>query len=839
MHDRSPQGTTAAGTVHRVDLGGPGWTVRWEEGLPAGGAGPSGDVVARLRDRIPASVPGCVHDDLLAAGVIADPYVDDNAAAVRWVGESDWVYEADVELTDAHTAGRVELVLDGLATVATVRVNGREAVATANMHRSYAVDVSALVRLGVNRLAVELSSAARAMLDADDGTLPYDWAYPYNRLRVMASSVGWDWAPPLVSAGLWRPARIEAWSGVRLRSHARGEVSADLAGRRVVVAVELDGQDGGVATGEVELGLGGHRSRHVVTGRDEIVLDVPDAELWWPHGYGAATLHDVTVSLVGTDQEQTHRVGLRHVDLDTTPDATGRRFVVVVNGREIFALGANWIPDELLVSRMTAERYVQRVDQAVAANMNMLRVWGGGVYEDDAFYSACDAAGVLVWQDFAFACAAYPEEEPLRSEVEAEAREQVRRLAAHPSVVVWNGSNENLQGWSDWGWPERVGTRTWGEGYYRELLPRVVAAEAPGTPYVPSSPFSSTDGVGPNVDGEGTSHLWDQWNLYDYTTYRHHVPRFAAELGFQAPPTWATLSAALTERPVDVRGAALATRQRQVGGMRHLLRRLDGHVPDPDRLLDDVDDWSWATQLNQAEALRTAADHLRGSWPRTAGMLVWQLNDAWPGISWSVVDHGGRPKPGWHALRRAYAPRTLSIQAHDGAPRVVLVNDTDAVWQASVVVRRVHVVGGPLGAPAEAEQTVVVAPRSVARWDVPPQVALAGARRDEVLVADCDGLRAWSALCREDGVRWARPAPTVEASRTPQGWRVRITADVVTCDVALLVDRLDPAARVDDLLTFLLPGETVELDVTGAEAADPAAFGARPVLRTRNDLWHR
>ncbi|MFC8599575.1 glycoside hydrolase family 2 protein [Isoptericola sp. NPDC057191] len=839
MRDRSLHATTAGGTVHRTDLTGPGWTVRLAGPVPAGAGGPADDVLARLRAGIPASVPGCVHDDLLAAGVVADPYVDDHAAAVRWVGESDWVYEADVELADARTEGRVELVLDGLATVATVRVNDQVVAATANMHRSYALDVSGLVHPGVNRVAVELSSAARAMLAADDGALPYDWAYPYNRLRVMASSVGWDWAPPLVSAGLWRPARVESWTGVRLRSQARGEVSADLAGRRVVVVVELDGQDGDLATGEVEVAVGAHRSRHVVTGRDEIVLDVPDAELWWPRGYGAPTLHEVTVALAGTDQEQVHRVGLRHVHLDTTPDATGRRFVVVVNGREVFALGANWIPDELLISRMTADRYAERVGQAVAAHMNMLRVWGGGVYEADAFYAACDAAGMLVWQDFAFACAAYPEEEPLRSEVEAEAREQVRRLSAHPSVVVWNGSNENLQGWSDWGWPDRVGTRTWGEGYYRELLPRVVAEEAPGTPYVPSSPFSSTTGVGPNVDGEGTTHLWDQWNLYDHTTYRDHVPRFAAELGFQAPPTGATLSSALTERPVDVRGDALATRQRQVGGMRHLVRRLDGHVPDPDRLLDDVDDWSWATQLNQADALRTAADHLRGSWPRTAGMLVWQLNDAWPGISWSVVDHGGRPKPGWHALRRAFAPRTLSIQPRDGVPQVVLVNDTDATWQARVVVRRVHVATGPLGAAAETVQTVDVGPRSVARRDLPPQVALAGSRRDEVLVADCEDLRAWSALCREDGVRWARPAPAVEAERTPQGWRVRVTADVVTCDVALLVDRLDPAARVDDLLTLLLPGETVELDVTGAQAADPAAFGARPVLRTRNDLWHR
>ncbi len=845
---------------HIEDLAANPWRVRLlGTHLAPGTLPPEPTVHAAAAAGVAATVPGAVHTDLIAAGLLPDPFRDDHADTVRWVGESDWEYATTVDVapTAVEHTRRAELVLEGLATLATVRLNGTEVASTANAYRAWHLDVTDLLRAGPNDLTVTFASAARAMREADDGALPYDWAYAYNRVRVMACSVGWDWAPTLVTAGLWRAARLETWSGVRLRARAATRLSADLTEGTLVVDVVLDGPV--AASGTVQVSMGDHVWQRDVDRAARLELPMADPAPWWPRGYGDPVRHDVVIRLVGTGQELHRRVGFRHVTLDTTPDAWGRSCTLVVNGQAVFARGANWVPDDLLLSRMTPARYAARVTQAVQAEMTMLRVWGGGTYEDEAFYEACDEAGLLVWQDFAFACAAYPEDEPFAGEVAAEAREQVRRLASHPCIVVWNGSNETLLGWADWGWPERVGTRAWGEVYYRGILPDIVAQEDPGTPYVPSSPFSTTPGVGPNVDGEGSTHLWDQWNLLDHTTYRDHVPRFAAELGFQAPPTWRTLTGALSLDPrrLTPTSPALASRQKQSGGMTHLLRRLDGHVPDPDALVEDLDDWLWATQLNQADALRTGAEHLRGHWPRTAGCLVWQLNDAWPGISWSLIDHDGRPKPALYAVQRAFAPRLVTLQPRDGATAVVLVNDTDTAWDARVLVQRVHVTDGPVAA---AVLDVPVGPRAVAQRHVPPDVALPHARREEVLVADAPddpasagasvsagaptprARRAVAALCREDGVRWPRALPHTRVVPTPDGVDVEITADVLIADVTLLADRIHPDARVADALHTLLPGESVTVHVALPQAPDAAtrrALVRPPVLRTRNDLWHR
>lgn len=836
--------------LRTLDLAELDWTVRLSSAPEACGAGAalSAHELAAVRAGIPARVPGNVHDDLLRAGIIPDPNRDDAVNGLAWIGESDWTYEALLPDGAVRAGGRerAELVFEGLQTVAVVEIDGVPVAHTENMHRRYGIDVTGLISPHGSRISVGFASTARVMREREaadpGGPLPYDWAYPYNRLRTMASSVGWDWAPPLVSAGIWRPARLEVWAGVRLRSHVRTSLAPDLTDGELIVDVKLAAAGDAVARDKVDIRLGDRTWTIPVDGATSVRLPVAAPELWHPRGHGDPVLHEVVISVVGTGTCERHRVAFRHVALDTTADEWGRRFGLVVNGIAVQARGANWIPQDLLMSRVDEQRCIALVGEAVAANMTMLRVWGGGVYEQDAFYRACDEAGLLVWQDFAFACAAYPEEEPLRAEVEAEAREQVRRLAAHPSVVLWNGSNECLQGWDDWGWREQVGTRTWGESYYRRLLPEIVAEEGCGTPYVPSSPFSSSPGVAPNADGEGTVHLWDQWNLLDHTTYRDHVPRFVAELGHQAPPAWATLRAALTRMPGRGDDPQLDHRQRQIGGMKHLVRRLDGHVPEPDALLDDLDDWLWATQLQQAEALRVAAEHLRGRWPRTTGLLVWQLGDAWPGISWSVVDHAGRRKPSWYALRRAFAPRAVSLQPIDGSPYVVLVNDTDEPWQAHVALRRVHVVDGELAAePLE----VTVPARDVVRRRLGAEVALPHRRREEVLVADVGELRATMVLCRPDGVRWAAPRPAVRAVRDADGWDVTVEADVLLADVSVMADRVAPAASADDQLRTLLPGETTTFRVlaggstSGADHTDPSAWSARPLLRTRNDLWHR
>ncbi|MFT3970094.1 MAG: glycoside hydrolase family 2 protein [Micropruina sp.] len=845
-----------------VDLGALEWTVRLLRLRAASSTRPpSAELLARASAGVPARVPGCVHTDLLAAGLIPEPFLDGAEDELRWIGESDWRYETWIELPDLGADARDELVLEGVQTCAQVLIDGRPVASVASMHREHRLDPGPLPP-GRHRLTFDFESAALAMTAADDGSLPYDWAYPYNRLRIMASSGGWDWGPTLVTAGLWRPARWQRWTGARLRASVYTELkernlprlSSSKPGARevspgstdcdaelldegvVVVDVDLDG-----APGTVEVAVDGRTAVAAVDGSGQLRVGVKRPRLWWPAGEGDQDRYDVEVRLAGTDQLVRHRVGFRQVELDTSPDEHGEAFRLVVNGRPLFARGANWIPDDALIVR--AKGYRERVEQARGAHLNLLRVWGGGIYEDDRFYDACDELGVLVWQDFAFACAAYPETPGMAAEVEHEARFQARRLRGHPAVVLWNGSNEALQGWADWDWPAQVGDQGWGELYYRQMLPAIVADEHPGTPYIPSSPFSTMAGVGPNTDGSGTVHLWDQWNVRDHPSYREHVPRFVAEFGHQAPAMTATLRAASRGAPLTVAG--LAGRQKQPGGMRRILARMEGNLPSVDMLETRFDDWSWAAQLIQADALTTAVEHFRSHWPRTAGAVVWQLNDCWPAVSWSLIDHAGRLKPGYQAVKRAFSPRLVSLQQRDGEPHLVLINDTREEWPAEVVVSREHVTDGAL---ASESLTVLVPPCAVVTQRVDVRLATPRSRRDEVLLAQDDAWlnapvadrpagRAWLPLCRADGVRWPAPEVSIAGVRsTADGLVADVRAETMVGSLTLEVDALGADAG---LLPLLVPGETGQLLVTGTGVGALAAEVARLAVRTRNQLWHR
>lgn len=460
-----------------------GWTV-----TPVGGEMPT-DFSGRPS---PATVPGVVHTDLLRAGVIADPFDADNETGQQWIGRTNWRYETSFEW-EPDGSQRYDLVAEGLDTVASIELNGHHIGATRNQHRSYRLDIRSALRIGTNRLSITFTApvAEAERLAAQHGELPHTNHHPYNTLRKAASNFGWDWGIDVATSGIWKPIGIESWSGARVSSvrplvSLEGSdgvltttiglqwASEEIPGRRVSVTIAGITEAAEVAPGQTSLTL---RSR------------VPNANLWWPRSHGAQPLYDVSVSN-GTETAAWHgRVGFRTISLDTSPDEHGSPFTVRVNGETILIRGANWIPDHAFLPEMNRDRYRRRVGDASEANINLLRVWGGGIYESKDFYEACDELGILVWQDFLFACAAYAEEEWLASEVEAEAAEAITTLCSHPSLAIWNGNNENIWGYVDWGWRHRLAGRTWGNGYYRNLLPRLVA-ELDGTrPYSPEAPF--------------------------------------------------------------------------------------------------------------------------------------------------------------------------------------------------------------------------------------------------------------------------------------------------------------------------------------------------------------
>ena len=532
-----------------------------QEGWTVSAVGDLSEVPLSLRNQsIPAKVPGCIHTDLLRACKIEDPYVDLNEFKTRWIGQTDWEYrttfEADEKLFNHE---RIDLVCDGLDTIAKIELNGQEIARTQNMHRGYRFDIKDRLRFRKpNDLVITFASPVKY---ADEMHKKHPRPYVngpgghFNAIRKMACNFGWDWGPALPTSGIWRGIRLEGWSGIRIVS-VKPEWKTKVPGapRALWVDIEVERTDSAPESHEVmvdgDLRLNAEyvdysaEFAETETGVLDLCFGIPDPKIWWPSRHGSQPLYDLEIRLRRGKKGDpvdtwSGRIGLRTIELDTTPDEIGSKFILKINGKPIFAKGFNWIPDDCFLDRACEPARVrERIQQAVDAGGNMLRVWGGGIFETDDFYNICDEMGVLVWQDFLFACAMYAEEEPYASEVEAEARYNVARLAHHPSLAIWNGCNENIWAYRDWGWKDHadVKGKTWGTGFYFDLLPKICKELTPTIPYWAGSPWSGDydvdNGIHPNAAGHGNKHVWEAWFKGDYSAYQKIRPKILLRIRF-------------------------------------------------------------------------------------------------------------------------------------------------------------------------------------------------------------------------------------------------------------------------------------------------------------------
>ena len=804
------------------------WTLRLGRsgpGVPDGIAGGA----------VPARVPGCVHTDLLSAGLLSDPDVGTAAEDQHWVGSSQWVYTTTFSWHD-DGADNVDLICAGLDTVAEIRLNGRLVGRTRNMHRGYRFPVRAVLREEANELEVtfdsvyELTDAVRMEV----GELPSPAPGPQGYIRKMGCNFGTDWLPPLVTAGIWRPIGLEHWSGGRLigvrplveigDGTARVTVHADVAGEDTLrLRATLD------SVSAIGTAVGGHARCDV---------EVQRPRWWWPVGMGEAHTYPLTVDLLLGDEvvdSWHHDIGLRRVEVREELDREGRRWALHVNGRRVPVRGFNWTPDDPFPTEVGQERYERRIAQAVGANANLLRVWGGATYESETFYETCDRLGLLVWQDFMFSCAAYPETPEFSAEVEAEAREVVTRLSAHPSVVIWNGNNECIWGFHDWGWQQVLRGRPWGALYYLAVLPRVLAELDPTRPYLPGSPWSGALDIAPNDPAVGVSHLWDEWNRLDYRHYRDHAPAFVAEMGWCGPPSWSTLRRAVPSGELLPTNPVVDYHLRAEDGVAKLSHGVADHFPP----VETAADWHFLAQVVQARALTVGVDHLRGL-QRCSGAVVWQLHDCWPVISWSMIDDDERPKPAWYAMRAAFSPRRCTAQPDGDYLAVVLVNDEPQQWDARVRVRRVDLEGSVLG---EDVLELICPPVATCRSRLASALAVPGDARNEALVLDVDGSRTTWFWAEDSDLAYPPAAFDVSSIVVDGGLLVTVAARSFLRDLSLFPDRLlrdgrplDKLAVVDDLLVTLLAGEWHAFFVPGADETHRAAVARPPVLRCVNDI---
>ncbi|MGX5682611.1 glycoside hydrolase family 2 protein [Schumannella luteola] len=789
-----------------------GWTGRLAAGGPAA---PD----ARL-EQFPATVPGSVHADLQAAGIIPDPFDGDNEHALRWIGDADWSFRTTF---DAPATGfdRTDLVLEGVDTVARVVLNGQELARTENMHRTYRLPVA--LRDTGNVLEVHITSPRRFGAERRDsfGKRPSAFSDVAPFIRKMACDFGWDWGPDLATSGLWRPVAIENWSTARIAS-ARPIVTID--GETGVVDLVLDvervGERGDLA---VRVGVGDLVvDAALASDADSTVVrvEVPSVERWWPRGLGEQSLYPVAVTLLADGQpldEWSSRIGFREIVVEQPedPDGDGSAFRLVVNGEPLFVRGVNWIPDSSLVATVTREQYATRLRQATELGANLIRVWGGGCFGTDDFYEECDEQGLLVWQDFLFACAAYPEEGPYAAEIEAEARDNIARIMPHPSLALWNGNNENVWFWFIHDWETVLEGKTWGEKYYFDLLPSLVAELDPQRFYLAGSPYSGARDRQPNDPARGVVHSWIPG---DYREYREIAPRFVSEFGFQGPPSRALFDSVVHEADPQPFSPGVVQRQKAVYGTERIEDVLRVHLGIP----TDFDEWYWLAELNQARAVGFGIDYFRSLSPWCRGTVVWQLNDCWPVISWSVLDSGGRWKLAAYAMRRAFADRVATVQVVDGQARASFGNEAREAWVGAARVER----WTASGRVSESSVDVAVDPHDT-QW-----VDLGSVGLDEFVVVTAGGIRA-TALGGVDLDFPDAPAEfEVHVQPSSDGVSITVRAASLLRDTCLAVGALDADAHADRNLVTLLPGETETWSITTRHPERFTAESARGVVRT-------
>ncbi len=805
-----------------------------------------------------ATVPGSVHTDLLANRLIEDPFYRDNEPKLQWIGKSDWEYRTTFDATPALLKRRhVELVFEGLDTYATVYLNDRAVLEADNMFRTWRVDAKPALKAGPNTLRVVFRSPINEVLprmkalgyelpasnDQGEKTSPHTRKAPYQ--------YGWDWGPRFVTCGVWKPARLEAWDEARIDSlhivqNQLGEKAAQLTAEVEVVAdgasdaliVVEDPTDKRVAARQtVKLSPGANRFA--------LKLTVPNPQLWWPAGLGSQKLYTLRARLTaGGDNklsdELSARVGLRTVELRQQADAAGKSFTFVVNGVPVFAKGANWIPADSFPERVTVGRYRHLLESARDANMNMLRVWGGGYYEMDAFYELCDELGIMVWQDFMFACSMYPGDEKFLESVRAEATDNVRRLRNHPSVVIWVGNNEVETAWHHWGWKQNLPAKLWDD--YKKLfhgvLPEVVAAEDPARPYWPSSPSSNLE---EDSDSQrmGDVHYWEVWHAskpFDY--YERQRPRFMSEYGFQSFPGIETVNAYTLPSDHDIQSPVMLAHQKHPRGNQLIREYMLRDFPEP----KDFESFLYASQVLQAEGIRVGAEHLRRIMPHNMGSLYWQLDDCWPVASWSSVDYFGRWKALQYYARRFYAPLLLSPHEEGGVVKLYVVNDRTDRLPATLRARLLDFEGRTL---SETSVPVEVAPlTSKSYLSLPVSVLLEG-RDPAGVFLHCElmvggGAAASHTYFFRPFKELKLPAPNVNAEVTP-GWHgataVTLSTDRLARAVYVSAEGLD--GSFEDNFFDLLPGRKLTVAFKARRPVTNAELRRRLRVRTLSDAFSK
>ena len=616
-----------------------------------------------------AHVPGSVYADLMADGTMPDPFWRENELDAFERMKKDYVYQRTFTVTEAQLAhAHVELVCEGLDTLAHVSLNGREIAFADNMHITWVWDVKEQLHTGENTLEIRFDSpilyCAKKAEEAP-GWESSDATPGFRHLRKAHCMFGWDWGPRLPDAGIWRPIFLRTWDAARLenalmlQAHHDGVVD-------VTIRPEIAGESAWSA--EITAPDGEVMIIPETTAAEQVVR-IKNLQLWWPNGLGKQPLYRVTVRLAAGDT-RTWRIGLRTMTVSREKDEWGEEFCHVVNGVKVFAMGADYIPEDNILARVTPERTRRLLEDCKAANFNAIRVWGGGYYPDDAFYDICDELGLLVWQDLMYACAFYDLTPDFERSIRVETQQNVARLRHHASLALICGNNE-MEMFMAGANSALINHRTWEFAptyphhitdyvkMFEYILPAIVKETAPQTYWWPASPSSGGNFDAPNDENRGDNHYWDVWHgEKPFTEYRKFFFRYASEFGFQSFPCLKSVEQFTLPDDRNIFSRVMERHQRNQAANGKILSYLSQTFRYP----NSFDDLLYASQLMQAEAIRYGVEHWRRNRGRCMGAIIWQLNDIWPVASWASIDYYGRWKALHYAAKRFFAPVMISAE---------------------------------------------------------------------------------------------------------------------------------------------------------------------------------
>lgn len=798
---------------------------------------------ARSDNWFPATVPGTVHTDLMANELIEDPFFRLNERSVQWVDKEDWMYQTNLVATKAEVdAANQYLVFNGLDTYADVYLNHTRILTANNMHRTWECDVKGILKEGDNLLEVYFNSPIKVDLPKFD---LYDYAFNtgpdqsqnggiFNKtLSVFARKAGyhygWDWGPRLVTSGIWRPVELLTWNGNHIADvqYIQNNVTTAKASLTTVVEILAD-EDTPAAT--VTVTADGKKVASKKTdlkkGANKVTLDydIRKPRLWWTNGLGEPNLYDfvTTVTVDGKETDsQKNAIGLRSLRMVAEDDAHGRSLYFELNGKPVFAKGVDMVPLDNFLPRVTHEKYDKHVLDAKAVNMNMIRVWGGGVYEDDYFYDLCDRNGILVWQDFMFACSTYPADSAFMANIRQEAIDNVKRLRNHCSIALWCGNNECQDVYYGWGGKHRyyqeqgvdsLTTAQFKDMYFR-CLPEVVDEYGGGISYRPSSPYAFEDTPSDGIHGD--AHYWGVWHGRDSIgAYNHVKARFFSEYGFQSFPEFESVKIyAPQERDWNITSEVMMCHQRAGSYANNLIREyMDREYRTP----DDFPTFLYVGCVLQGDAIKTAIEAHRRDMPHCMGTLVWQHNDCWPVASWAGRDYYGRWKAQQYYSRAAYDDILVSPLIESDSITVTVVSDRRTPAKGTLTLEVMDLKGNvtatrsmPYTAGALTSTAVIAEPLKPLTGDKKLNEVIFVTRFDS---ADGRTYRNIGYGAHQKWMDYTKPNLTISSTPAGDGYDVTLSTDRFARAAFLSLEGIDNF--FSDNYFDLLPGESRTIHVT-------------------------